>query len=387
MNILDSKGTCQKCKENAQSEFIECWLCKQRFHVIECEESEAMVQTSFFKNQWSTIARKWPCITFTCDMCREDAHTKQEIIMSQRVRSLEEMALDTSQKLNAITEMLSSKKEETYDDKIANTRKSYAAVTQETPSLIVIGKAEQEASEEEKKSKMQELKKVAIESKVSLKKVFNNKSGDTVVVCNSAKSKETILPHVNKLFESRKINTPKPKLPTISIPFIEGKYEKDELMTALKNQNEENGLVIDSDNAQVIFVSPMRDQGNDGLHQAVLRVSEDLREKIKLNGNRIFIGSSSCPVYDRFYVKRCNRCQGLHHYQKDCKNRVVCAHCAGEHDTRRCQEDTGNYKCVNCSIAGFDEVNHSAYSFECPTYVAEQEKLKKSIHYYNHSKN
>ena len=192
-----------------------------------------------------------------------------------------------------------------------------------------------------------------------------------------------MLPHVNKVFSSSKIITPVPKLPTISIPFIEGNFTKEELLDALKNQNEDNGLCFGADDAKVIFISPMKDQGNDGLHQAVLRVSEELREGIKANGNRIFLGSSSCPVYDRFFVKRCNRCQGFHHFHKDCKKNQICGNCAGKHDTRQCQEDNIIYKCINCSIGGFANTDHMASSYDCPAYIAEQDKLKKSIHYYS----
>lgn len=381
MNILDSGGTCKKCKQNAQGEFMECWLCKSKYHVIECEGEDPMVTASFLKNQWPAISRKWSCITFTCHNCREDSNTKGDHIMSQRLRLVEEKALETSKKLDDITELLSSKQQVNMTPQ--NAMSYAAAVTEEAPSVIIIEKSEREDTEGERKEKMNELKKAAITSKASIKKSFTNKSGQTVVVCNSEKSKEVILPHVNRLFESSKINTPKPKLPTISIPFIQGQYEKEELLTALKNQNEENGIMISDENSQVVFITPMKDQGSDGLHQAVVRVSEDVREKIKNNGNRIFIGSTSCPVYDRFYVKRCNRCQGLNHYHKDCKKQEVCAHCAGNHDSRKCKEDAGNYKCINCSIAGMADVSHSASSFQCPTYIAEQEKLKKSIHYYS----
>ena len=124
MDIVDNKGTCQKCKKDAQNEFMECWLCKNRYHVIECE-GDNMVQPSFLKSQWPTITRKWSCITFTCHGCREDANTKESQIMSQRLRQVEEMALDTSKKLNDITELLTAKK---IDNVPADCSKSYAGV-------------------------------------------------------------------------------------------------------------------------------------------------------------------------------------------------------------------------------------------------------------------
>ena len=67
---------------------------------------------------------------------------------------------------------------------------------------------------------------------------------------------------------------------------------------------------------------------------------------------------------------------------KECKKDPVCARCGQRHDTRRCTKDDGHYKCINCSVSGFEDTDHMASSFNCPAYIAEQDKLKKSIHYY-----
>ena len=83
-----------------------------------------------------------------------------------------------------------------------------------------------------------------------------------------------------------------------------------------------------------------------------------------------------------FFVKRCNNCQNFHHFHKECKKDPVCARCGQRHDTRRCTKDDGHYKCINCSVSGFEDTDHMASSFNCPAYIAEQDKLKKSIHYY-----
>ena len=105
-----------------------------------------MVQSSFFKNQWPTIARKWTCITFTCHNCKEDHNTKDQQIMSRRLRLVEEMGLKTSRQLDSITEMLGQKKSG------GNQVKTCASiVSEEAPSLIVIEKPEVEISIQEKK--------------------------------------------------------------------------------------------------------------------------------------------------------------------------------------------------------------------------------------------
>ena len=211
---------------------------------------------------------------------------------------------------------------------------------------------------------------------------FTNKAGQSVFICNNEKSKKALLPHVEKVFHNRKINTPKPKLPTISVPFIVGKYEKEELLDVLGKQNE--GIEFCQDNAQVLYIGQMRDR--EGLYQASIRVSEDIRDKIKENDNRLCIGINSCPVFDRFFIKRCNRCQEFHHFHNDnggCKKDKVCALCTGKHDTRDCRTDEDHHKCNNCVKADRDEFSHAAFSHDCPSYIAEQDKLKKTIHYYS----
>ena len=135
MNILDVGGQCRRCKKNAQHEFMECWLCKKKYHVVDCDDLDPMVQPSFLKSQWPTISRKWPCITFTCPNCREDAKTKADHIMTQRVRVLEETSLKTSKQLDDIIEMLGNRNVQGTSSDV----KTYAsAASNEAPSLIVI---------------------------------------------------------------------------------------------------------------------------------------------------------------------------------------------------------------------------------------------------------
>ena len=83
--------------------------------------------------------------------------------------------------------------------------------------------------------------------------------------------------------------------------------------------------MFNEENTEVIFIAPMKDQEQER-YQAVIRVSGTIRDRIKANGNRVFVGSTSCPVYDRFFIKRCNRCQEVHHFAKDCKKTEVEMH-------------------------------------------------------------
>ena len=92
-------------------------------------------------------------------------------------------------------------------------------------------------------------------------------------------------------------------------------------------------------------------------------------------------------VVDRFYVKRCNKCQKFGHYQNECEDIISCGYCCGAHSSSDCNqveiEDFKNYKCINCKRENKKCEGHSAHWHKCPTYLEKQKRLKKSIPYYS----
>ena len=383
MNVLNESGKCNLCDSDAQQECMQCILCVNRFHVINCT-AEPLMQTSFVQNTWAGMSKKWPCLNFVCLVCIEDAKSKEQVHMSARVRVLEQTVLETNNKLVEITDLLNSVL------KRSENKNSYAGAAKNEnkpcPCPIIIDKITggEVESEEARDNNIREVTEAAVQVKAGVNRSFVNKAGQTVIVCDSEKSKKALLPHVEKVFKQRNIKTPDPRLPSISIPFIDKKYENEELLNVLMRQNEDRGIPFSSDNAKVLFSAPMKNKP--GYFQAVLRVSESIRDRIATNNNRLCIGLTSCPVYDRFFVKRCNRCQGLNHFQNDnggCKRKKVCALCSEEHDTIGCVTDVDHYRCNNCVNADKDEFSHATYSSDCAVYIAEQDKLRKTINYYS----
>ena len=121
--------------------------------------------------------------------------------------------------------------------------------------------------------------------------------------------------------------------------------------------------------------------------QIVVRVSDDIRQIIRSNGDRLFLDFNAHHVTDRFYVKCCVACHRFGHYRGECKRSACCGYCASEeHVSTECPvkeaNDVANYKCVNCEEAKKDCVGHSSHWQKCPTYVELQNKLKKNIPFY-----
>ena len=123
----------------------------------------------------------------------------------------------------------------------------------------------------------------------------------------------------------------------------------------------------------------------------MVRVSEEVRRIIKRSDDKIYMDLEALKVVDRFYIKRCNKCQQFGHYEKDCTHDAHCGYCTDNHKSSECNHveegDVKNYKCVNCKRAGKDGVGHSAHWHKCPTLLEQQNKAKKSIPYYSSRKN
>ena len=107
MNTVNEDGKCATCTKDAQAECMQCFLCKNRFHVINCSV-DALIQKSFLQNTWPGMSQKWPCLNFICPTCIEDCKTKEDVVMSSRVRVLEENSLATNKKQGEISDLLSA---------------------------------------------------------------------------------------------------------------------------------------------------------------------------------------------------------------------------------------------------------------------------------------
>ena len=124
------------------------------------------------------------------------------------------------------------------------------------------------------------------------------------------------------------------------------------------------------------------------LYKAVVRVSSDIRQAIERSGDHLNIGLTSCSVYDDFFIRRCNKCQGFNHWKDDCPADIpaICGRCGESHDTKSCKSTT--VKCANCMKAGFSDISHESSSGKCQAYMEAQKRLHDTINYYkDHPKN
>jgi hypothetical protein len=250
---------------------------------------------------------------------------------------------------------------------------SYAQKVKSSDSVIVIkNKVNGQGIE---KNVLQE---AAVSSRVGISSTYNNKQGDTVIICESEAGKQRLTANLKEKVKDRDIITPAQRTPTIRVTGMNENHETNEVFELAKELNRDKGIIIDDQNFKVFRVRPHAK--NDKLFQATVRVSNEIRQAIMDAGDKLHVGLTVCTVYDHFHVKRCDKCQGFNHYKDKCGNDPICGRCAGPHDTEGCNIE--HFKCVNCAKNNHDETDHVASNPHCKSYVAAQKKIEQSIGFY-----
>ena len=228
------------------------------------------------------------------------------------------------------------------------------------------------------------LKKIVMDNGVPVNKIVVSQSGDTFINMPSEKVRDKLHPLLGSYNE---VVFLKKKLPSVKLLGITEKFTSDQIKTGLCNQNEAIGNLVNAGQELSVIYTKDPPQGKD-YYQVTLRVSPDIRKAIKASGHKLFLSENNCKVVDNFHIKRCNRCQKFGHYANRCNltTHEVCGYCGANHRSNAClirNSPANTHKCINCATAGLgnEAEGHSTFSFMCPTYIIQQDKLKNSIAY------
>ena len=127
---------------------------------------------------------------------------------------------------------------------------------------------------------------------------------------------------------------------------------------------------------QIIFISDNKDTN---FSSAILRVDPDIKNAIQGNGNRVFLGLSSCRVTNQYHILQCYTCQAFGHKvgSEKCtlKNSQssICLYCAEQHISKNCpsKKNSDKHRCANCtksdnSNSASSNYAHPSNSVQCP---------------------
>ena len=409
--LLDQQGKCTSCAQAvAAGESITCCSCSLTFHAHSCsayDKQEAICTATLLKLFSCNTTKsnfKWFCDSCLTKFEVDKATTVQDRfheIISQVSRMAKD--LDDVKKTvmnSAISSIPGSEtccSGHTSHDAANNTHTGSAwqdvnRVRDMRSSLVLKSKP----GDQDPVVDLDRVKSLAIQNKILVAKVGVSHTGHTFIQCPTVQDRDKLQPLLTAGFEDKEVVALKEKLPHISIVDIARSQSDDitstgfkaDLLNQIRNQNHQIDALIETGHEfNILFVKAGRDANK---CTAVVRVSCKIRDAIKAKGHKVFIGICSCRVFDRFFIKRCNKCHGFGHYKGECTNPEVCGYCGGEHSSESCNlkemKDHTLLKCVNCKRMNLPDSGHSAFWPGCPVYTAAQNRLRSTIPYYDGKK-
>lgn len=402
-------GQCSTCKSDIDvtTHAIQCWGCKNLFHAIGCDDDANCVaaNSSFTNhllpaiNKSRGFERRFGCFFFLCNHCVTTKEKLSCVTQNDRVTILENK-IDTLQndfkdELSAMKSMLTdlTNKSATSSELVCPALPNSVVPNdwndkQKVDNLrhMMVIKKDSQGKTVDKSA----LEKACVDDGVGILNSFEmKKSGDTAVIVKTKADAVTLKNNLIRKLPQHQIEQVSARTPTINIVGLTREYSKEELCEMIKKQNSGIKSIFDSDTSDedkkldIVAITPLK--ARPSCFKASVRVSNLIRSVLSKQSDRVYVGSQAvCKVYDSFYVLRCYNCQQFGHHSNECKNAVKCGFCAATHETRSCtvKADPLSASCTNCIESKNPDHKHQANDPKCPLLVSHQEKLRKSIPFY-----
>lgn len=165
--------------------------------------------------------------------------------------------------------------------------------------------------------------------------------------------------------------------PEIRIFGIRENVTKAEIRNCIVSQN--NIFVNEASKIEVNYVK--KEQNNH--YFATVECDSSTFDSIMKLG-KINVGWSRCGVVEKLNIWRCYKCSGYNHKAANCKNKLACGTCAGEHSNKDCPRT--HEQCVNCISANKIlklklDTNHTSFDKTCTVYKRKLDSTKNKINY------
>ena len=364
---LDHTGSCESCKNvPIEGDELICYLCKSVFHGTCGTSNEEKVGTKTMVNNFNKTSTKSNFL-FLCDCCLTKFEADQVKTQNDRLDNLEKQLSEIKSLLKesrnppalvSDPSPIPSKPDNIWFDPERLEKTKLPPVK----PMLIMKKGDPAANAS--------IEDMIIENKMPVTKAFTNTSGDLVLVCDSVDTRDKLKDITSK--KNLELKTVVGKKENITIVGLSKKLTKEEVVERLVSQNQflTQFCTVNDVNEHFTVHDIKSIKANENVFQIFASVSGKLREGLRNFKDKVTIGITVCKIYDRVFVKRCNNCQGLGHYYKDCKspNTPTCANCSGAHRTDACSSTVK--KCINCSFKGLTPCDHTAYDSRCPTLIA-----------------
>lgn len=217
----------------------------------------------------------------------------------------------------------------------------------------------------------------ATDSDMLVRNTQNIRGGGVVLSCANAcdtmKVKQLVYDNAANEYDVR---LPEIKGPRVRISQINADMSTDEIINDILQKNE------NMSNAKIEIKKVMKKNLNET--KDIIAEVDARSFEIMMMTKKLFIGWNCCKVDEHVYLKRCFKCCGFSHIEKECKRDVACSKCAGSHKSVNCS--SRSFGCVNCMVANQQyglnlPTEHHAWSRNCTVLQKRISKLKEYIQY------
>lgn len=202
---------------------------------------------------------------------------------------------------------------------------------------------------------------------VTVERVRKVKDQKVIVQCKTKEDREKVKERLTGAKDTLQFEEAKNQDPMVVLKGVLVRHSDDDVIMALKNQNRElfQDLEEQQGRAEVRFRKKAR---NPLTAHVVLRVSPKLYERLTTRAYA-HIDLQKVKVEDQSPLVQCSTCLGYGHGKRFCtETELKCSHCGGLHMRAKCPDwlAAATPSCCNCTASKMENVEHNAFSAECP---------------------
>lgn len=286
--------------------------------------------------------------------------------MTEHIKKLEE----NSRKMEVLTEALESQRKSmesvTYASVASgNGTRQTAGYRSALHSVVVTSKDEGVTGEEV----LEEIRKTADakEGWITVEKIRKAKDRKVIMGFRTKEEQEKMKSRIEQSGSHLTVETVKNKDPLLMLRDVLSVHTDQEVLKAFRNQNPNffRGLDREDDRLEIKFRKNAR---NPHLNHIVVTTSPAIWKRATETGTA-HIDLQRVRVSDQSPLIQCSRCLGYGHNKRLCKEATdICSHCGGPHLRGACELWIADAppSCKNCMTSKLAQVEHNAFSNECP---------------------
>lgn len=305
-----------------------------------------------------------------CDEKGNDSKNNMREIMREQIETLKGHIDERGAQLQA--EILDKTKELGMSGVNGN-KQSYASVVNAGAKAIIVRPKNKEDNSEKTKQMLMTAVDPTVSGISELKSLSN---GSVMIRCKTNEAMALIEKQVKEkegenyiMSESKRRESTKVKLVGMT-----KKYSNEELTSLIRKQHLDGA----DEYVSVVKVYAHKNTRKECFN-AIVNFDTNAAENI-LHVGQISIGWDMCKAYGYVRINRCYKCLGFNHLAKNCKNKIACCKCGGEHKAEECKSEV--MSCINCvEYAKKNKENidtkHHAFAHKCWSTQQVANKLNK----------